>query len=475
MMEIIGRKSELSHLRKLNEATSSSFVAIYGRRRVGKTYLIRNAFDNQFDFYVTGMWKVNLAQQLANFHVALIKYDLQAKAEEPANDWFTAFQQLAKLLESGKSGKKIVFLDELPWFDTAQSGFVSALEHFWNSWASARTDIILVVCGSAAGWMINKLINNKGGLHNRVTHRIRLEPFTLNECEEFFKYKGANFDRYQVIQLYMAMGGIPFYLEQIVAGQSAAQNINRMCFQKDGMLRNEFDNLYRSLFDKAEKHIAIVEALSKKAKGLTRENLIKEAKLPSGGSFTRVLVELEESGFIRKYTAYGNKERNSLYQLTDFYSLFYLKFIKNSSKLDENSWLNELDSPVQRAWSGYAFEQVCLAHINQIKQFLGISGVQTATSSWISSGRLGAQIDLLIDRRDHVINICEMKFSLNSFTIDKKYAEELRNKIGVFKEESKTRKSVFLTMITTFGLAQNQYSMSLVQNDLTMDVLFNGS
>jgi len=472
VMEIIGRRNEIQLLKNLKESKSSSFVAVYGRRRVGKTFLVRNVFSNQFNFSVTGMSKVSLAQQLSNFHLALQKYDPSAKEKEPAKDWITAFQQLSNLLEFGKSGKKLIFFDELPWFDTAQSGFISALEHFWNSWASARTDIILIVCGSAAGWMISRLINNKGGLHNRVTHRIRLDPFSLKECEEFLKKKKANFDRYQVIQLYMVMGGIPFYLEQIDIAQSAAQNIDKLCFGKEGILRTEFDNLYASLFDNAEKHVSIIEALSKKTKGLTRAELMKGAKLPSGGSVTRILNELEESGFIRKYVAYGKKERNSLYQLTDFYSLFYLKFIKKSSILDENNWINSLDSPEQRAWSGYAFEQISLTHIKEIKQALGISGVQTNTSSWISTGRPGAQIDLIIDRRDHVINVCEMKFSLNSFTIDKKYAEELRNKIGIFKDESKTRKSVFLTMITTFGLNKNQYSMSLVQNELTMDVLF---
>ena len=471
-MEVIGRKDELELLKRVKEGASSSFVAVYGRRRVGKTFLIRNAFSNDFDLSVTGLFKVNLAQQLINFHAALLKYYPDAEGIEPAKDWFTAFQQLTNLLESGGVGKKIIFLDELPWFDTPQSGFISALEHFWNSWASARTDIVLIVCGSAAGWMISKLINNKGGLHNRVTNRIRLEPFTLKECAEFLQSRRANFDRYQIIQLYMVMGGIPFYLEQVDGSQSAAQNINRLCFQKDGILRTEFDNLYRSLFENAGKHTAIVEALSKKTKGLTRGELIDEAKLPSGGSFTKILSELEESGFIRKYTAYGNKERNNLYQLIDFYSLFYLRFIRKSNVLDDNGWINSLDSPAQRAWSGYSFEQVCLAHVRQIKQALGISGVQTTTSAWVSNSEAGAQIDLLIDRRDHVINVCEMKFSLNTFTIDKKYAEELRNKIGTFTSEVKTRKSIYLTMITTFGLTKNQYSLSLVQNDLTMDVLF---
>ena len=473
MNKVIGRKKELNLFHTLKSERSPVFLAVYGRRRVGKTFLIRQGFDNKFDFYLTGMSNVNLSQQLANFHAALVKYNTLANEEEPASEWFTAFQQLIALLESSKSDKKIVFLDELPWLDTAQSGFVPALEHFWNSWASARTDIILIVCGSAAGWMVNKLINNRGGLHNRVTHRIKLEPFILKECEEFLEYKSATFDRYQVVQLYMALGGIPFYLEQIDPGQSAAQNINRLCFGKSGALRTEFDNLYKSLFDKAEKHIAVVESLSKKARGLTRGELIKDARLPTGGGVTRVLRELEESNFIQKYASFGKREKNSLYQLTDFYSLFYLKFIKNASVLDDNSWINGLDSPEHRAWSGYAFEQVCLAHIREIKGALGISGVQTTTSAWIGrDNKHKAQIDLVIDRRDHVINICEMKFSINDFTIDKKYAEELRNKIGIFKQETKTRKSLFLTMITTFGLNKNSHAASLVQNDLTMDVLF---
>lgn len=364
------------------------------------------------------------------------------------------------------------FLDELPWMDTAQSGFISALEHFWNSWASARKDIVLIVCGSAAGWMISNLINSRGGLHNRVTHRIRLQPFTLHECELFFKSRQAVYDRYQIMLLYMVMGGIPFYLEQVGVSESAAQNINRLCFQQDGTLRDEFDNLYRSLFNKAEKHIAVIELLSKKAKGLTRQEIIDGAKFSTGGSVTRILYELGESNFIRKYAPYGNKEKNSLYQLTDCYSLFYLKWIKNSSVLDENTWINQLDSPAQRAWSGYAFEQACLAHINQIKKALGISGVQTVTSSWISNNsKQGAQIDLVIDRRDQVINICEMKFSINDYTIDKKYAAELKNKLTAFREETKTKKALFLTLITSFGLTKNTYT-SLVQNELTMDVLF---
>jgi hypothetical protein len=388
-------------------------------------------------------------------------------------DWFWAFQHLSNYLETLPPGQKVIFLDELPWFDTPQSGFISALEHFWNSWASARRDILLIVCGSAASWMLHNLINNRGGLHNRVTHRIRLEPFTLAECAAYFTQKSAAYGHYQLVQLYMVTGGIPFYLEQVDPGKSIPQNINDLGFLPDGFLRTEFDNLYASLYRNADRHVAVVEALAQKSKGMGREELLQKAKLSKGGSATKILNELEESGFIRKYPAYDKREKNAVFQLADFYSLFYLRFIRNTSSLDHQNWISGLDSPEYRSWSGYAFEQVCLAHIDQIKQALGIAGVQTATSAWTGEkDGQKAQIDLVIDRRDQVVNLCEMKFSIQPFTIDKAYSNVLRNKIGLFKTITATNKAIFLTMITTFGLNRNEYSMSLVQNELTMEVLF---
>lgn len=473
MQKLVGRKKELATLEGLKNENKSSFVAVYGRRRVGKTFLIRHAFANQFHFHLTGMANVNTAQQLTNFSIAFQKLDVSNESQKPPESWQEAFQRLIKWLEKQDNKKKIIFLDELPWLDTLQSGFIPALEHFWNGWASAREDIILVVCGSAAAWMINKLINNTGGLHNRVTHRIRLDPFTLQECEAFFEARSASFDRYQIIQLYMAMGGIPFYLDQVNPGFSADQNIDKLCFTKDGILRGEFNNLFHSLFQKAERHISIIEALSKKARGLTRDELLVASGMPNGGGTTRILKELEESHFIRRYEYYGNKSKLSLYQLSDPYSLFYMHWIKDTSMLDENNWINQLDSPQKRAWSGYAFEQVCLEHLPQIKKALGISVIQNTVSSWTSrNDHQGAQVDLVIDRRDRIINLCEMKFSIHPFTITKKYAEELATKIQTFRDETKTTKSIYLTMITTFGVASNNYASAMVKNNFTMDILF---
>jgi uncharacterized protein len=472
MRSIVGRHREIEILNKYYSSSNSEFVAVYGRRRVGKTFLIRTVFDQKFTFQLTGIGNATLKQQLTNFHLSIQKQN-PTTTFLPATSWIDAFQQLISCLEKSSCNKKVVFFDELPWFDTAGSGFIQALEHFWNSWASARTDILLITCGSAASWMINKLINNKGGLHNRVTGRMKLLPFSLGECEEFLNSKKTVLDRYQLVQLYMVLGGIPFYWDEVQPGLSAAQNIENICFAENGLLRNEFNNLYSSLFSKSERHVAIVKTMAQKSTGLTREEIIAGSGLANAGSATRLLEELETSGFIRKYVPFGKKMRNSLYQLTDFYSLFYLKFIENARLMEQNNWLSMIDSPKWRAWSGYAFEQVCMYHVQQLKMALGISGVQTEVSSWRSStSAKGTQIDLVIDRRDQVINLCEMKFSINPFIIDKSYATDLQNKIGTFRSETGTRKSVFLTLVTTFGLQQNSYSASLIQNDLRMDILF---
>jgi len=469
----IGRTQEIALLTKVFKEQRSAFVAVYGRRRIGKTELIRHVLGEHTVFHLTGIANVTTEQQLANFQAAFERQaPLLLQGAMPKN-WFNAFQQLITFLEKSPEGKKVVFFDELPWLDTAKSDFMPSLEHFWNSWASARQDIMLVVCGSAASWMLNTLIHNRGGLHNRVTTRIRLEPFTLREAEILLKRKNAALDRYQIIQYYMAVGGVPFYLDTFDGALTPMQNIEIQCFSKDGFLRTEFTDLFQSLFTKAERHITIVEAIATKAKGLTREDILKLTKLPNNGHTTHLLDELEESGFIRKYQPFEKTNRHSLYQLVDFYALFYLKFIKNTPFLEGGNWLALTDSPIYKTWCGYAFEQVCLMHVPQIKHALGISGIFAQSSAWRSKeSENGVQIDLLIDRRDHVINLFEIKFSNEPYTITKAYAEKLRQKIGVFKAETTTRKAVWLAMLTTFGLKKNDYSGSLVQHDLTMDCLF---
>lgn len=472
-MDIIGRIAQQEELAKYLESDKSEFVTVYGRRRVGKTFLIREYFKNRFAFYVTGLANENLQNQLRNFHTALQSHG--SVADTAPNNWLDAFGELKNLLENSRQrGRKVIFLDELPWMDTPRSGFISALEHFWNSWASARSDIMLIVCGSATSWMINNLIKNRGGLHNRVTRRMYIEPFTLGECEAYYKVGGIVMSRYQMLESYMVLGGVPYYLSLLDKSKSLAQNVDALCFSPNGSLREEFGSLYASLFRHAESHIKIVEALGKKTKGLTREEIIAVTKLPPGGNLSKTLEELEQCGFIRSYYAFGKKERDKLFQLVDFFSLFYLNFIRDNKYNDEHFWTNSIENARHRAWSGYAFEQVCLAHIRQIKDRLGIAGVLTNVASWRSQRTevgSGAQIDLLIDRSDNVINLCEMKYSVAEFVIDKKYDEALRGKKAAFIRETNTRKAIHQTMVTTYGVKRNEYS-GQIQSEVRMDDLF---
>ena len=470
---IIGRQEEIATLNILKNSKKSEFVAVYGRRRVGKTFLIRNVFTEPFSFQLSGVANVGLKQHLTNFHNAFLKISPDDSSLSPPNDWFEAFNRLSLSLEKQISAKKVIFLDELPWLDTAQSNFVPALEYFWNSWASARTDVLLIVCGSAASWIINQLINNCGGLHNRLTERVLLKPFSLAETEQFLQAKGANYDRYQLLELYMAMGGIPYYLENIQVNRSIAQNIDRLFFTENGLLATEYANLYRSLFNKYEKHTLIVEALSQKAKGLTRKEIIAATKLSDGGSMTAVLEELEQSGFIRLYLPFGKGKRNALFQLIDPYTLFYLTFVKDSKAQVKGAWLAQINSPRWLAWSGYAFEYICRYHVEAIKKALSIGGVYAEISTWRSQkSEKGTQIDLIIDRNDRVINICEIKFSIDKYTITKAYAENLQQKLSTFRTETGTKKTLFLTMITTYGLKQNEYVQRIVNDSVEMDALF---
>lgn len=475
---IIGREAEITILEEAFNSSQAELIAVYGRRRVGKTFLIRTVYAENIIFDFTGVKDATLNDQLKNFKRVLVNTFKPTSPIPRPKTWLDAFWQLADFIQlDTRMGKKVIFLDEFPWLDTPKSKFLQAFDHFWNAWASRYPNLIIVICGSAALWMIQNILRNKGGLHNRLTRRIRLMPFNLYETERLLLQKGVVLDRYQIIELYMAMGGIPQYLKEIKAGESSTQTIDRLCFTKDGALHYEFQELYVALFDKAEKHLEVVVALADKPSGLSRNELIYLCSLTTGGSLTVILDELLESGFISEYIPFGKMTRDVIYKLTDEYSLFYLKFIENSKSMGTGSWISKSTGASWSAWSGLAFENICMKHIPQIKKALGISGVYTEHSIWrykpkSSSDSNGAQIDLLFDRNDRCINLIEIKFSVKEFTIDKKYADELQQKRWVFMDITKTKKSVFTTMLTTFGIKTNEHYLGQVQNQIKMGALF---
>lgn len=475
MEKVVGRESEKKVLRDAMQSKTPELIAVYGRRRVGKTFLVRQFLKKEIAFEFTGSKDAKLGQQLANFSKSLGKLSGNEKLYRVPANWSEGFDLLTSYITPKlATGKTVVFLDEFPWVNTHKSGFLSAFDHWWNSWGTKQHKLVVIICGSAAAWMIQNIVNNKGGLHNRITRKLRLLPFTLQETEAYLKEQNVSLDRYQILQLFMVLGGIPHYLKEIKKGESSTQVIDRLCFSKDGLLHNEFKSLYHSLFDDATNHLAVVRALAKNNSGLTRNEIIDEAALTSGGRITELLDELIESGFVTTWLPYDKKSKDSIYKLADEYSHFYIKFMENSRSQGTGTWLRFSDGQSWKSWSGIAFERVCLKHIPQIKKALGITMIYTEESAWryIPKKGYGAQIDLLIDRRDFVIHICEMKYAASAYTIDKKYAGELENKVDVFREQTKTKKSLFITMVTTFGLKDNEYASRLVTNIVKMDALF---
>jgi AAA+ ATPase superfamily predicted ATPase len=470
---IIGREQEQRRLREAFDSEYSEFVAVYGRRRVGKTFLVREVFNYKFAFYHTGLSRKGGREQLLAFQSSLEKYGME-KTIRPEN-WYQAFDMLEKLLEVQSGGKKVVFIDEMPWMDKPRSSFVSALENFWNGWASARKDILLIICGSATSWIINKVIKNHGGLHGRVTYRIHLQPFTLGECEQYAASRHLSMNRRQILEAYMIIGGVPFYWSKLEKGNSLTQNIDNLLFSKDGDLRWEFDDLYASLFNAPEKYIQVIQALGKRKSGLTREEISEIAKIQSNGSLSNILEDLEYCGFIRKYSVIGKKSKGAIYQLIDNYTLFYYSFLYGKDNVDENYWSKITSSPVYNTWCGLSFERVCLQHVSQIKSKLGISGVIANVYSWRYSagkeGQRGVQIDLLIDRNDETINLCEMKYSKTPYTLTDADIADLENKRQCFIEQTGTKKAVHLTMVTASGLADNS-NANEIQSQVTADDLF---
>ena len=470
-MKIIGRAREQTALQQYFDSGVPEFLVLYGRRRVGKTFLIREYFNGKFDFYATGLANAKKEEQLQAWNLAL-QYSFGDSGDQATN-WLDAFALLRKNLEKrGKVKRKVIFIDETPWMDTQKSGFLTALEHFWNGWASGRADILLIICGSATSWVVKNVLKNRGGLYNRVTRRMRLLPFTLGETEDYLKEKEIDFGRYRICEAYMIFGGVPYYYSLLGRGLSLPQNVDALCFADDGMLRGEFLELYATLFKNSEKYVKVVTALSSKTKGLTRDEMIKATGLASGGGLTQVLDELELCGFIRAYPNYMLEENLCLYQLVDPFSLFHLRFLRGKRPRNPRFWTSNLESPSLAAWKGYAFEQVCLYHTEQIKKALGLAVIATEVSSWRSrQSSPGAQIDLLIDRKDGLINLCEMKYSKSEYTITAKEEAQLRNKITAFERETRTRKAVHLTMVTTYGIVKNSHA-GHVQSEVTLEDLF---
>lgn len=472
-------------LTRLSASPDAELVVVYGRRRVGKTHLVRHHFQSaDLYFEVTGQHDGPMAVQLGHFQREVERVFFANARIPTLSTWEEAFELLASQLEAKAQrtpkANFVVFLDELPWLSTRRSRLIPALDHSWNTRLSRLRSLTLVLCGSAASFMLDKLIHAKGGLHNRVTQRLRLEPFTLGETRDYLRLRGVRSSHSQVLELYLALGGIPHYLRGVTKGGSAAQNIGEICFGKNALLRGEFDVLFSSLFENADVHEAIARALHERPEGMTRTELAAATGASSGGRFARRLRELEEAGFVAGRTPYGRRTKDTTFRLTDAFVAFHLRWIERATgnkRAPGAYWVAKSKSPAFRAWSGFAFERICFRHTLQIRRALGIDEIATEVGSWRhiekrGTTRRGAQIDLLFDRDDGVITLCEIKHTDKPFKIDKTYAVTLRNKVTRFIEQTKTNKDVQLALISTHGLTPNIWSEDLIDATVDLQALF---
>ncbi|MCD8387603.1 MAG: AAA family ATPase [Bacteroidales bacterium] len=472
VQKIIGRRDEMKALDSYYRSGDAEFVAIYGRRRVGKTFLVRQYFGGNIDFDLTGVMEGNRSEQMEAFHQAMVQYGYKGKK---AKTWMEAFFSLRQLLEPRiEAGKRcVIFIDELPCLDTPKSGFVKALGHFWNSWANWQSEIMLMVCGSATSWMVRNIIDNHGGLHDRITHEMHLHPFTLKETEEYFQSKGYYWNRLSIVQAYMAIGGVPYYMSLFNRGESPAIGLDRLFFGEKSELKKEYKRLFSSLFKNAQPYLNIVEVLAQNGAGLTRDEIAAKLDLSNNGKLGDWLTDLEYCDFISKNKVRNKKvkENSAVYQLIDFYTIFYHTFIHKASA-QPDYWSQNSGSPKVNTWYGLAFERVCKAHVAQIKDALGIPKVATESYVWRSSTmKPAAQVDLIIDRRDDFINLCEIKYSKGQYELDQEEYQNIMRRVETFKSETNTHSSVIPTLISTFGMTPGLYS-DQISVSLTLEDLF---
>lgn len=474
--QIFGRDKEKKLFHTLYSSKNPAFIALYGRRRIGKTFLIEKFFqDKGLFFHLTGIKNAKTHTQIRNFTSEFSDVFFDGKQQSAPKNWAEAFSSLRKEVQKRPRQQKVIlFLDELPWLASPRSGFLQALDHFWNRYLSSMENCILIVCGSAASWMINKVLNSRGGLHGRITHEIPLYPFDLKETKDYLAGNHIHLEESQVVELYFALGGVAKYLTYVKTGLSAAQNINRLCFSKNGPLLKEFHRLYHSLFNESDAHIAIVRALAKIKSGLPYQTLAKQSKISVGGTFSGYLKELETSGFIHQISTFAKGVRSNKYVLSDEFSLFYLTWMENLSSIDlddENLhyWMNKQGSSQYEAWKGFAFERICMKHLKELKKALGITSVITKTSKWSSDG---VEIDWVVDRDDSCINLFEAKFINDQFSLSKAYAETLRKKKRLFREQTQSKKTLFTTVISPYGVKKNEHYFGTIDAELLLTDLF---
>ena len=493
---MIGRKKEIKLLNEICDLEESSLVAIYGRRRIGKTYLVNHMFKKYRQdclfFEFTGAYDGDKRGQIDNFIDQVYEWFYVEPSFE-IKSWSDAFRFLKRTIDKeikkrDSNEKVIVFLDEVPWIDRSnKGGFLSALGYFWNTWCEPRENVVLILCGSNSSWIRDKILKNaRGSLYQRVTHQISMYPFDLKETKAYLlEQKGFMIDNKTVTDIYMIFGGVAKYLSFLNPNESSAENIDRVFFSIHGSMYREYDELFSSLFaDKSDYYKSVIELLCTRRSGFSLSDISKAFNEKLGGKLRLAIAELEECGFIKGLSKYGNSVRGVNYMIVDPYILFHHKWIKGFSRNDiatlpNNYWLHKSSSQSYAVWSGYAFEIVVMVNIRLYLNAIGRLGFFSGVYHWQhmakSEDEQGAQIDMVVNYGNNIFDILECKYYNSEYVISKEYAKNIKNKLSMFKKYglySKQKSELRLVFLTSYGVKMNAEAHSLNISRVCLDDLF---
>jgi hypothetical protein len=429
----VGRKNELRMLNDAYRSGKDELVVLYGRRRIGKSSLVKRFAEKKKAYYEFEALEGETTPGQINHFLQQLKKQIDDPILDSVRfaNWEQVFTYLTEKVINRKSKvKKILFLDELPWMAAGRIRLVSLLKYYWdNHWKSKH--VMLILCGSVASFMVKKVLHSNA-LYGRTTIEILLKGFSPEEAARLLSKKRS---REETLNYQLVFGGVPKYLEQINTSQSFNKNMNTLCFSPHGIMLKEVERIFYSQFREPRTYLKIINLLKNGIFSLSE--ISSKTKIPSGGGLKQYLKNLERAEMIRSYIPFDRSGNSKFkkYTLADEFLVFFFKYmgpnlrvIKESSsrRLFETLTQNSFDS-----WLGFAFERFCLKHAGLLALVMDFADDILLASPYFKKNDERFQIDLLYQRADRVITVCEIKHQ--NIKIGTNIIPEMQRKCALLK------------------------------------------
>ncbi|MFH1831150.1 MAG: ATP-binding protein [Pseudomonadota bacterium] len=409
MRKFVGRHNYLKKLENIWNQHKVGLISIYGRRRVGKTELIRVFSRNKAAWIFEAIEGENTASQIKHFLNQLSQFTKEPYLRDlDYKDWPPVFDLLSNKIKQKKD--LIVAFDELSWMAARKTKLISYIKYYWDKEWKYHPHLLLILCGSVASWMVKNVVRSNA-LYGRISENILLDPLKPFEVAEFI---GKKRGKKEILEYLLSFGGIPKYLEEMDFNQSIQINIDRTCFSASGFFVDEADKIFYNQFKETHIYKQIVRCLSESS--LPLKDISQKIKIPSGGGLKRYLDNLISAGIVDSINDIRNFKLGKVprYYMIDELMRFHLQFVSpNISEIKHTHSASRFDKFTKNKWHpfmGNAFERFCLKHRYLIAQILGFDSKVTACGSLLNNNRNGFQYDLVYLRSDGVVSLCEIKY-----------------------------------------------------------------